>query len=131
MWSQTQLKQFATLDDFYVAPFHPDMQTTGTLTYIWSVGADGNLYIRGGYGQQSRWYAAAVAQQAGHIKLGGQLYNVTFEIVPEAGNETLMDAIDQAYIDKYTAKSARSTKHMTEKSADGPRTATVRVLPRN
>lgn len=130
MWSNDQLQHFAQLDDFYVAPFHPDMKTTGTLTYIWSVVADHQLYIRGGYGQHSKWYAAARQQKAGQIKLGGHLYDVKFELIPETGHEALMTAIDHAYIDKYTAKSARSTKHMPEKSVDGPRTATVRVLPR-
>ncbi|WP_429971080.1 DUF2255 family protein [Fructilactobacillus sp. Tb1] len=129
-WTQAQLKEFAILDDFHIAPFHPDMKTTGTLTYIWSVVVGDNLYVRAGYGQKSKWFAAAKAQKAGKIELGGKVYEVNFEWIPEDTDEHLMDEIDQAYRDKYNQKDAYSTGIMTDKTPDGPRTATIKVTPR-
>ncbi|GAB6092071.1 DUF2255 family protein [Furfurilactobacillus curtus] len=128
-WTTTQLEAFKSLDDFHVAPFHEDMKTTGTPTYIWSVVVDDGLYIRAGYGQKSRWFAAAKQQQAGKIELGGQTYTVNFRWIPETDDETLMTNIDQAYQDKYGAKDQTSTNIMIAKEPDGPRTTTVQILP--
>ena len=129
-WTPEQIAKFTNLNDFHVAPFHPDMKTTGTPTFIWSVVVEGDLYIRAGYGQKSRWYAAAKAQKAGKIELGGQTYDVVYEFVPEKENEALMEKIDKAYYDKYGSSDLTSTKIMTEKTPDGPRTTTFRILPR-
>ncbi|MCM0582044.1 DUF2255 family protein [Weissella diestrammenae] len=105
------------------------MKTIGTLTYIWSVVTENNLYSRAGYGQNSRWYQAAKAQKSGRISIGGEEYVVDFEIISDKENEALMVAIDQAYIEKYDKKDHDSTQIMISKIPNGPRTATVRVIP--
>ncbi len=66
-WTQEQLDAFSTADDIHVSPpFYSDGKTPGTPpTWIWSVVADGDLYVRAYNGQNSRWYQSAVEQQAG------------------------------------------------------------------
>lgn len=49
-----ELRQIAESDDLHIAPFRENGRTYGTLTWIWSVVVDGELYVRGYNGQQSR-----------------------------------------------------------------------------
>ncbi|MFO9689097.1 DUF2255 family protein [Weissella confusa] len=119
----TQQETFAQADDFHIAPYRADGTTPGTLTWIWSVVVDGDLYVRAWNGQQSRWYNAAKKQGAGKIMIDGNEYTVTFELVPVAGHEALQDEIDAAYRKKYAG-----SQYMPPMIADGPRNATVRVI---
>lgn len=63
-WSANELRQIAEADDLHISPFREDGRTYGTPTWIWSVIVDGDLYVRGYNGRQSRWYQAAVRQRA-------------------------------------------------------------------
>lgn len=119
----TQQEMFAQADDFHIAPYRADGKTPGTLTWIWSVVVDGELYVRAWNGQRSRWYNAAKDQGAGKIMIAGDEYTVAFELVPVADHEALQDQIDDAYRTKYAG-----SQYMPPMSADGPRNATVRVI---
>ena len=119
----TQQETFAQADDFHIAPYRADGTTPGTLTWIWSVVVDGDLYMRAWNGQQSRWYNAAKNQGAGKIMIAGNEYTVAFELVPVTGHEALQYEIDAAYRKKYAG-----SQYMPPMIADGPRNATVRVI---
>ena len=119
----TQQETFAQADDFHIAPYRADGTTPGTLTWIWSVVVDGDLYVRAWNGQQSRWYNAAKNQGAGKIMIAGNEYTVAFELVPVTGHEALQYEIDAAYRKKYAG-----SQYMPPMIADGPRNATVRVI---
>ncbi|WP_339183513.1 DUF2255 family protein [Oceanobacillus sp. FSL W7-1293] len=123
-WTQEQLETFSTADDMYISPFYSDGKTPGTPTWIWSVVADNNLYVRAYNGQRSRWYQSAVEQKAGKIKLAGQEYDVTFE--PMDNNPALTEEIDEAYRKKYG-----SSMYLSPMLEEGPVSATVKILPRN
>lgn len=82
-------------DDLKVAPFHPNMSTTGTPTWIWEVVVDNRLFVRAYSGTSSRWYQAARAQRAGKILASGKEFNVRFAVISEP---LLNDKIDQAYL---------------------------------
>ena len=64
-WSKDQLCRIAEADDLHISPFREDGVTYGTPTWIWSVAVGDDLYVRAYYGQNSRWYQAAVRQRAG------------------------------------------------------------------
>jgi hypothetical protein len=51
---QPELDLIAASDDLHVAPFRSDGKTYGTLTWIWSVVVDGDLYVRAYNGTNSR-----------------------------------------------------------------------------
>ena len=120
VWSPNELQSIARTDDFHISPLREDGKTYGTPTWIWSVVVDGDLYVRGYNGQQSRWYQAALAQRAGRIRAAGMTKDVVFE--PADG--PINNRIDEAYRTKYGGSPYLSA--MIGKRA---RSATVRVTP--
>jgi hypothetical protein len=95
--SKDDIHKIGVADDFHVAPYRDDRKTYGTPTWVWSVEASGNLYIRAYNGKRSSWYQAAVKQKAGKIVGAGMTRQVDFE--PIEGK--LNDEIDEAYRKKY------------------------------
>ena len=121
-WSANELESIAGTDDLHISPFREDGRTYGTPTWIWSVVVDGDLYVRGYNGQQSRWYQAALAQKAGRIRAAGMTKEVVFESVGGPIN----DQIDDAYRAKYAG-----SPYLTPMIGRRARSATVRVTPRD
>ncbi|MCJ1711159.1 DUF2255 family protein [Clavibacter michiganensis subsp. phaseoli] len=103
-----------------MSPFREDGRTYGTPTWIWSVVVDGHLYVRAWNGRRSRWYQAAITQQAGRIRAAGAEYDVGFE----ESDPSLSVRIDAAYERKYVGSSSLSPMLQ-----DGPTSATVRITP--
>ncbi|QDU56613.1 DUF2255 family protein [Aeoliella mucimassa] len=120
-WPPKIIDAIAEKDDLHIAPFRDDGKTHGTLTWIWSVRVDDDLYVRGYNGPQSRWYQAAIRQKAGKITAAGSSYDVAFEGVDGPIN----DRIDQAYQAKYSG-----SPYLGSMISDRARAATVRVAPR-
>lgn len=96
-WLKDELNKIAKADDLHISPFREDGVTYGTPTWIWSVVVGDALYVRAYYGQNSRWYQAAVRQKAGRITVAGMTKEVIFEPVDGQIN----DLIDNAYRVKY------------------------------
>src|SRR6516165_2458674 len=96
-WIEDELGKIAKTDDLHISPFREDGKTYGTPTWIWSVVVGDALYVRAYKGTESRWYQAALRQEAGRITAGGMAEEVTFEPVDGAVN----DLIDDAYTEKY------------------------------
>lgn len=120
-WPKDELRRIAETDDLHISPLRDDGTTYGTPTWIWSVVVDGALYVRAYYGQNSRWYQAALRQKAGRIAAAGMTKEVAFEPVDGPIN----DRIDDAYRAKY-----RSSPYLKPMIATRARSATVSILPR-
>ncbi|MFD2054577.1 DUF2255 family protein [Mesorhizobium calcicola] len=118
-WSKDELGRIAATDDLHIAPLRDDRVTLGTPTWIWSVAADGELYVRGYNGQKSRWHQAAIRQKAGRITAAGMTRDVAFEAVDGPIN----DRIDDAYRAKYAA-----SPYLAPMISARARAATVRIL---
>jgi hypothetical protein len=95
--SKDDLHRIVQADDLHIAPLREDGVTYGTPTWIWCVAGAGDLYVRGYYGRNSRWYQAAVQLRAGWITAAGSTMEVAFEPVDGPVNE----AIDDVYWVKY------------------------------
>jgi hypothetical protein len=121
-WSKEELENLAASDDLHIAPYRQDMETTGTLTWIWSVVVDGNLYARAYNGKASRWYKSAMSQKAGRITAAGMDRIVEFEPIEGWIN----DLIDGAYQTKYG-----SSQYLRSMIGDRARQATVKITPRD
>ncbi|PRX09008.1 UNVERIFIED_ORG: hypothetical protein BCL66_10885 [Martelella mediterranea] len=121
-WTPEQLEDIAVADDFRIAPFREDGKTYGTPTFIWSVVADGELYVRAYNGTRSRWYQSALEQKAGRISVAGKTHEVSFEPVTD---DAVNDRIDDAYRAKYA-----SSSYLSPMIAPRTRAATMRVNPR-
>ncbi|MEZ4863842.1 MAG: DUF2255 family protein [Caldilineaceae bacterium] len=98
-WQDDELNKIAETDDLHISPFREDGVTYGTPTWIWSVVVDDALYVRAYNGQNSRWYKAAMQQQAGRISAAGMEKEVSFAPVDGPIN----DRIDDAYRKKYSS----------------------------
>ena len=121
-WNEDELRRIAASDDLHIAPLREDGVTHGTLTWIWSVVVDGDLYVRAYNGRRSRWYEAAIRQHAGRITAAGLAKDVTFE--PIEG--PLNDRLDDAYRAKYT-----KSPYLAPMIGARARAATVRITPRS
>ena len=116
----TRITKIAETDDLHIAPFREDGKTYGTLTWIWSVRVDNELYVRGYNGTRSRWYQAAINQKAGRITAAGMTKEDVFE--PVSGS--INDRVDEAYKQKYS-----SSPYLPPMISEKARAATVRITP--
>jgi hypothetical protein len=121
-WPKEKLRKIAEADDLHISLFREDGTTYGTPTWTWSVAVDDGLYVRAYNGQNSRWYKAAVRQQAGRIAAAGMTKEVTFEPVDGPIN----DLIDDAYRAKY-----HGSPYLSPMIGACARSATVKVMPRD
>jgi hypothetical protein len=119
-WNKEELHRISESDDLHIAPFREDGITYGTPTWIWSVGVDEALYVRGYNGTKSRWYQAAVRQKAGKIRAAG----LTKEVIFEPVDGSINNRIDEAYRAKY----ARSP-YLKPMIGTHARAATIKIMP--
>jgi hypothetical protein len=121
IWSKHELRRIAEADDLHISPFREDGVTYGTPTWIWSVAVGDALYVRPYNGRNSRWYRAALRQEAGRIAAAGMTRDVTFEPVDGPIN----DLVDDAYRAKY-----HGSPYLGPMIGARARSATVKVMPR-
>ncbi|MFC4456662.1 DUF2255 family protein [Deinococcus sonorensis] len=107
-------------DDLHIAPLRGDGVTYGTLTWIWSVVVDGQVYVRASTGTDSRWYQAALKQKAGRVTTADMPRAVTFGPV----TSEVQPRIDSAYRAKYADR-----PYLAPMIGERARAATLRVLP--
>lgn len=119
-WPKDELQKIAATDDLHVSPYREDGVTYGTPTWIWSVVAADDLYVRAYNGRNSSWYKAAVTQKAGRITAAGLTKDVTFEPVDGPIN----DAVDEAYRAKYG-----SSPYLSSMISERAHSATVKITP--
>jgi hypothetical protein len=118
-WHKEELTKIAEADDLHISPFREDGVTYGTPTWIWSVVVDGALYVRAYNGQESRWYQAAMRQEAGRITVARLTKEVRFERVDGPIN----DRIDDAYRAKY-----KGSPYLDPMIGATARSATVKIV---
>ena len=120
-WPTQELQEIAEADDLHIAPFRDDGKSYGTPTWIWSVAIEGELYVRAYNGQESRWYQAALRQNAGRVTAAGMTKEVTFERI----EGLISDRIDNAYRIKY-----RGNPYLNSMISARARSATIKITPR-
>ena len=120
-WPTQKLQEIAEADDLHIAPFRDDGKSYGTPTWIWSVAVEGELYVRAYNGQESRWYQAALRQNAGRVTAAGMTKEVTFERI----EGLISDRIDNAYRMKY-----RGNPYLNSMISARARSATIKITPR-
>lgn len=122
-WDPDLLDQINKADDLKIAPYHHDMQTTGTPTWIWEVVVENRLFVRAYSGVTSRWFKAALKQRAGRIYAAGKVYEVNFSPVSDP---LLQQKIDDAYRHKYAQSS-----YLPSMISGRAISATVEISPKN
>jgi hypothetical protein len=120
-WRNDELQKIAEVDDLHISPYRDDGVTYGTPTWIWCVMVGDDLYVRAYNGRGSRWYQAALRQNAGRITAAGMTKEVTF--APADG--PINERIDDAYRAKY-----QGSPYLGSMIGARARAATIKVLPR-
>ena len=123
-WNKEKLNKIKNSDDLYIAPFREDGKTDGTLTWIWSVIVNDELFVRAYNGKNSSWYSSAVKQKSGKIKAAEMEFEVNFEQVDI--NDSIQKLIDDAYKMKYS-----SSPYLTSMISVQARSATVKIIKKN
>ncbi|CAD6558149.1 hypothetical protein LMG28727_06542 [Paraburkholderia kirstenboschensis] len=118
-WTKDELDRIAASDDLHIAPLREDRKTYGTLTWVWSVVVNGDLYVRAYNGKASRWYQAAILQGSGKITVAGAARDVCFQ--PTTG--AILDQVDDAYRNKY-----RKSAYLAPMIGERAREATIRIV---
>jgi len=70
-------------------------------TAIWVVVVEGRVFVRSWYEKPRSWYRTFLEDSGGAIKLGDELIPVR---AVRVRSERLKDAVDRAYLAKYTTK---------------------------
>lgn len=79
------------------------------------------IFVRAYSGIRSKWYQAALSQQAGKILAIGQEFDVLFA---KPSDPELESKIDQAYLKKYSGSS-----YVSAMTGIRARAATIEILP--
>ena len=66
-WTEEEVKEDSRHGRFAYFAVRDDGATYGTPTWIWSAVVENELYVRPHNGTSSRWYKAAMTQNAGRI----------------------------------------------------------------
>lgn len=118
-WTEDELRSLERIGEIRVAGRRKD-RSLRTLTIVWHVVVDGNLYVRSVRGAEGGWYKGVVRHHEGAISWDGKTREVTF--VPDA---TADDQLDAAYYSKYG--NGAPTRAITNATA---KATTLRVEPR-
>lgn len=119
-WNAQDLATLTRAGEIQVAGRRKD-GSSRTLTTVWHVVVDGELFVRSVYGPDGQWYKGVMRHREGFVRWGGQTHEVTF--VPDSGAD---DAIDAVYFAKYG--NGVPSQHITSATAT---TTTLRIEPRN
>ncbi|HEY3557968.1 MAG TPA: DUF2255 family protein [Kribbella sp.] len=117
-WTAEELQSLARIGEIRVAGRRQD-GSLRTLTIVWHVVVDGNLYVRSVRGIEGSWYKGVLHHHEGAISWDGKTRDVTY--IPDS---TADDQLDAAYFDKYGNGSP--TQAITNPTA---KATTLRVEP--
>lgn len=121
-WNKEELKKISGTDDLHIAPFREDGKTYGTLTWIWSVVVNDELFVRAYNGQNSSWYKSAINQKAGRITAAG----MTKEVIFEKADDDVNNLIDDAYRKKYSG-----SPYLNSMISNRARSATIKITAKD
>jgi hypothetical protein len=91
---------------------------------IWAVVVDGRVFVRSWSVKRRGWYRAFVEDPAGAIRIGDR--TVPVRAVP-ARSERLNDAVDRAYLEKFTTPG--SIKYARDLGRAKSRATTLELIP--
>lgn len=120
-WTNDELTRIEHADELQMAPVRGDGRPP-TSVPIWVVRDGDGLYVRSFRGRDGRWYRAAAASGAGHVRSGGIDKDVTLVAAADAG---VNDRIDAAYRSKYGHYGARYVDPLV-----AARDTTLKLTPR-
>lgn len=99
VWTNDELSRIGGAEELQVASYRSDGTLRPYVT-IWTVRADGAIYIRSAYGRDNGWFRRALASGTGRIRAGAVEKDVIFE-EPDDDVHAMVDAAYHAKYDRY------------------------------
>lgn len=118
-WTAEELQSLERIGEIRVAGRRKDASLR-TLTIVWHVVVDGNLYVRSVRGVEGSWYKGVIHHHEGAISWNNTTREVTY--IPDSTADAQIDA---AYLAKYGDGSP--TRAITNPAA---KATTLRIEPR-
>src|SRR5262249_8241893 len=118
-WTEAELRSLDRISEIRVAGRRQD-GSLRTLTIVWHVVVDGNLYVRSVRGAEGAWYKGVLRHHQGAIAWGAEHRDVSY-----LSDHTIDSRLDAAYVTKYGNGSP--TRAITNATA---KATTLRIEPR-
>jgi hypothetical protein len=118
-WTTRELDELDRANEVRVAGRRAD-GSARTLTIVWHVVVDGDLYLRSVKGPDGQWYQGVARHFEGYLRWANTTREVTYTL-----DESRDEAVDAAYFAKYGSGSA--SRSITSALA---KQTTLRVDPR-
>jgi hypothetical protein len=68
-WPEEKIRKLVETDDLHIAPFRSDGKTYGTLTWVWSVVVDRQLYVRAYRGRRRAGFSLLASKKRAALQL--------------------------------------------------------------
>src|SRR4051794_21547143 len=122
-WTDEELRRFGAAQELDIAPVRRDGELRSA-TPIWVVRAGDDLYVRAAYGANKGWHGVARTSRRARISTGG----VERDVAIEDADQSVFDAVDEAYRDKYAGRYASIVDSINDAEH---RTTTLRLVPQS
>ncbi|WP_308555698.1 DUF2255 family protein [uncultured Lactobacillus sp.] len=111
-WTKDELKDFETVEALQNRPYADDGKNFEQDIPTWTVVDNGNLYVRGAKGKDTKWVDFGT-RNGGQVGTNGKNYEVNYEVVSDPVE---IKAVSEAFTSKYPAGSILTM--MTGKTAE-------------
>lgn len=118
-WTKEELQDFEKVEALQNRPYENDGKSFEQDIPTWTVVSDGNLYVRGAKGKNTKWVNFGI-KNGGQVCVNGKTYEVNYELVSDP-NE--IEKVSDAFKVKYPAGSILTMMIGTTAS-----TATVKLV---
>lgn len=98
-WTSDELKDFETVEALQNKPYMDDSESFEQDIPTWTVVSNGNLYVRGAKGKDTKWVDYGT-RNGGQVGAKGKNYEVNYEIVSDPAE---IKTVSTAFKSKYPA----------------------------
>lgn len=121
-WTKEELADFEKIEVLQNKPYEDDGKSFEQDIPTWTVVVNGNLYVRGAKGKDTKWVNFGI-KNGGQVGVNGKTYEVSYKLVD---NPNEIAAVSEAFKSKYPAGAI-----LTMMTGDLASTATVKLMKKN
>lgn len=121
-WTKEELADFEKVEALQNKPYEDDGKSFEQDIPTWTVVVNGNLYVRGAKGKDTKWVNFGI-KNGGQVGVNGKTYEVSYKLVD---NPNEIAAVSEAFKSKYPVGSI-----LTMMTGDLASTATVKLVKKN
>lgn len=121
-WTKEELSDFENAEALQNRPYENDGKTFEQDIPTWTVVDNGNLYVRGAKGKDTKWVNFGI-KNGGQVGVNGKTYEVNYELV---NDPTEISAVSKAFKAKYPAGAI-----LAMMTGDLASTATIKLIKKD